>query len=151
MDIFNEEIRALSWKEPFASLMLHGKIETRTWDTKYQGLVLICASKIMYGQFDVQDICGRTQFERIFSIDEMRKKAEQGFIHRGAAIAIGRLVASRPMRPGREDEDKCFVKYNGALWCHHYEDVQAIEPFSWKGSQGWKKLTDQDKLKIKFL
>ena len=29
-------IRSLVWKEPFASLMLQGKIETRTWSTKYR-------------------------------------------------------------------------------------------------------------------
>lgn len=42
------DIRALSTKQPYASLMLHGKVETRTWDSKYLGWVLICASKQAY-------------------------------------------------------------------------------------------------------
>ena len=43
-----EPIKALSWKQPYASLMLKGKIETRSWPTNYRGLVLICASKAPY-------------------------------------------------------------------------------------------------------
>lgn len=40
-------MKALSIKEPWASLILAGKktIETRTWKTKYRGKVLLCASK----------------------------------------------------------------------------------------------------------
>jgi len=34
IDLFNEEtILALSWKQPFATAMLYGKIETRVWNT----------------------------------------------------------------------------------------------------------------------
>jgi hypothetical protein len=49
-EFLNQEIRALTWKEPYASLMLHGKIETRTWYTKYRGLVLICAGLKHYNE-----------------------------------------------------------------------------------------------------
>lgn len=55
------ELRALSWKEPFASLMLLGKIETRVWDTKYRGLVLICASKQIYTADEIRHISGDEQ------------------------------------------------------------------------------------------
>lgn len=63
-----EEIRALSWKEPYASLMLHGKIETRPWSTKYRGLVLVCASQKPYTEAELMGIAGvATGAQRIFN------------------------------------------------------------------------------------
>jgi hypothetical protein len=44
----DQKLMALSWKQPYAELMLHGKIETRTWQTKYRGWVMVCASKQPY-------------------------------------------------------------------------------------------------------
>jgi ASCH domain. len=40
-------MKAISLKEPWASLMLEGKktIETRVWKTNYRGKLLLCASK----------------------------------------------------------------------------------------------------------
>ncbi len=40
-------MKALSIKEPWASMIYNGQktIETRTWNTKYRGWVLLCASK----------------------------------------------------------------------------------------------------------
>jgi len=139
------KILALSWKEPFASLMLHGKIETRTWKTNYRGLVLICASKIRYGKETLFKIAGNRQVFRM--LETLDSTPYQNF--NGKAIAIGRLIDCRPMT--ESDEDKCFVKYNPDLYCHVYEDVRAIEPFDWKGSQGWSKVTEEYKQKIKIV
>lgn len=153
------ELRALSWKQPFASLMLHGKIETRVWDTKYRGLVLICASKAIYTANEIKEISGDTQFTRIAdwqTSDNLRGN----LLPNAKAIAIGRLVDSRPMTP--YDSDKCYVEYispwlsirkdgnykEKQLWCHIYEDVQPIEPIYWKGSQGWTTVTDDVKQQI---
>jgi hypothetical protein len=142
-----EPVRALSWKEPFATLMLHGKIETRTWPTHYRGLVLICASKVGYSSSAVYRICGKRVWDRLisnisFGIMDMK------YGH-GNAIAIGRLVDCRPMEP--EDEDACFVQYHPDLYCHIYEDVQRIEAFPWKGKQGWSTLKDADRFRIRPL
>lgn len=157
-DLFNnEEIRALSWKEPFASLMLHGKIETRTWDTKYRGLVLICASKKGYNIHEVDRIAGNDGRINGLRVSEriagkIVNKLGQFWRDRtkdGKAIAIGRLIDSRAMEP--EDEDKCFVAHRNGLYCHIYEYVRPVKPFPWKGSQGWKRLTQEDINKIEYL
>lgn len=154
-------VRALSWKQPYASLMLHGKIETRVWDTKYRGYVLICASKQRYSNRQIENISGINQFKRLCKV------LEGTDAYLGKSIAIGKLVDSRPMT--KADEDACFVEYREAwpvekhdkygnsipaekqLWCHIYEDVHAIEPFDWKGSQGWSTLTWEQKKKIIIL
>lgn len=135
MIIKNEPLKALSWKEPYGSLMLppHNKIETRTWNTPYRGLVLLCASKKGYTWNVCRDISGEKQFNRIldsYGPDITRRTIE------GSAFAIGRLVDCRPMR--REDEDRAFVKYFSDLFCHVYENVTPIIPIPWKGSQGFR-------------
>lgn len=132
------EMKALFWKQPYANLMLHGKIETRTWNTNYRGLVLICASKIPYTNSIVNTISG-------MNIYDMLKNEK---IELGSAIAVGKLVDCRVMTP--EDEKKCFVKYSPNLYCHIYEDVKAIEPFNLKGQIGWMNINDEILNKIKY-
>jgi hypothetical protein len=174
IDLFGEEeIRALSWKQPYADLMFEGKIETRTWDTKYRGLVLICSSKYGYNFSHIYPISGDIQMVRMENVLEKCKGHFYGnnfdieYQH-GLAIGVGRLVNTRIMTGG--DEDDCFVQYRDPwieeikdkktgkiklvqkrLWCHIYEDVKRIEPFPWKGSQGWKMLNKEEKNKIIYI
>lgn len=130
----NVEIRALSWRQPFASLMLppHNKIETRTWNTKYRGLVLICASKKAYPWDSVLQICGLANFNTILELGQNELLAPDDDGH---AIAIGALVECRPMQ--LSDEHETFVRYHPDLYCHVYHNVRPIEPFPFKGRQGW--------------
>lgn len=159
----NTELRALSWKQPFASLMLHGKIETRVWDTKYRGWVLICASKSPYNYDQTRHISGYEQYLRIY--ETLKLGGAKGLWPTfGKAIAIGRLVNSWPMK--YQHSDLCFVEYHEPwlhtsaktgkkickrLWCHVYEDVQPIEPMTWHGSQGWTGCSDYLKQQINII
>ena len=130
-----EPIKALSWKQHYASLMLKGKIETRSWPTNYRGLVLICASKAPYSIKEIKSMSGD---ETLIRINDMLT----GFCPNGVAIAVGRLVDCRKMRI--EDEEKAFVKFNEELYCHIYEDVRPIKtPFPYKGRQKWGKITKE--------
>ncbi len=140
-------IRALSWKQPYAELMLHGKIETRTWNTNYRGKVLICASLQSYSDKEINSISGKEQHKRIRSL-LMPYFLQNCVAYRGYAIAIAELIECRPMK--KEDEDSCFVKFNPSLFVHIYKNVKKIEPFRWKGTQGWKSLTPDllDKINI---
>ncbi len=144
-EIMNSEVRALSWKQPFATLMAHGKVETRLWDTKYRGIVLMCCSKKSYRQYEVLSITGDKQFERIGNTINLSR---QYSVTEGKAILIGRLAHTQRMQP--VDEDRCFVKYNDKLFCHIYTDVTHIMPFEWKGSQGWRILSTEQKQLIKI-
>jgi len=132
-------IKALFWKQPYANLMLHGKIETRTWNTNYRGLVLICASKVPYSNKLVNLISYNNYVQNTLKGEEIKL---------GSAIAVGNLVNCRPMLP--EDELKSFVRYNPNLYCHIYENVRAIEPFEIKGQIGWMNLDDDTINKIKY-
>lgn len=136
-------LRALSWKPPFGTAMLHGKIETRVWDTKYRGYVLLCNSAAPYTRKQIERICGFIQFERL----NVACNGSTGWF--GHAIAVGKIVDSRPMK--KEDEDKCFVQFNPELFCHVYEDVRAIKPFPWKGSLGWGKVSPEQRKMIELI
>lgn len=140
-----EKIMALSWKEPYATLMLHGKIETRTWNTNYRGLVLICASKVTYTKSTVIGISGESQFNRLSNI----LTEDTSYPRLSIAIAVGYLMDCRPMK--KSDENSCYVQYYPDLFCHIYKDVKPIHTFPWKGTQGWKQLTEEDIKKIKFI
>lgn len=145
-DLFGKEpMKALSWKEPFASLMLHGKIETRTWDTKYRGLVLICASLKPYTEMDLIGISGERLTQEIFTT--LNSKEQK--INPGYAIAVGRLRSTKIMCHG--DEALSFVKCRENLICHYYEDVRPIVPMKWKGCQGWKNVPQEFIDKINLL
>lgn len=144
--------RALSWREPFASLMLppFNKIETRSWSTKYRGPVLICASQKAYSGNTVARICGEKQWYRIIDLISNKELYGPGHISAsGNAIASGYLVDCRPMT--KADEEKCFVQYFPDLWCHVYEDVRPIKPFPWKGTRRWAILTEEQISKIQSI
>ena len=137
----DQPMRALSWKQPFAELMLHGKVETRTWPTNYRGWVLICASKAGYNEKQVASICGRNQFLRAY------KLTGNDQLDFGTAIGIGRLVSCRKMTI--MDESSTFVKYQPGLYCHVYTDVQMLpKTINWRGSQGWRTLSFEMKIAI---
>ena len=156
-------MRALSWREPFATLMLHDKIETRTWNTNYRGLVLICVSKKPYGDIDMENISGHRQTMRI--INEL--KPYDIYTNLGNAIAVGELVYCRPMTLA--DDDACFVQYRlpweeerkrkdgnikiikKQLYCHIYKNVRPIEPIPFKGKQGWSPVSLELEKSLKYI
>lgn len=160
-EILSQKILALSYKQPYAAMMLHGKAETRTWNTTYRGLVLLCASQKPYSVQETINIAGQHQFDRIQTA--LRGHHQEAYIMQ-QAFAIGRIVNCRPMT--KADEDICYVQYwepytttekraDGTpyqklhqLFVHFYADVQAIKPFQWKGTQGWKELKMVEKERI---
>lgn len=100
------KIKAISLKEPWASLILNGKktIETRVWKTNYRGKLLICASKS-----PKTDISGK-------------------------AVAIVELVECRPMAK-RDEKAACCEVYDGAYsWI--LKDIRPIVQFEVKGRLG---------------
>jgi hypothetical protein len=136
-------IKALVWRNPYAALMLHGKIETRTRPVAYRGDVLICTAKQLPPQGWVHLVSGTHQAERISEVLKAVKgnynfcsEIEPTANLHGYAIAVGTIVGCRRMLP--EDEDATFVQYDSGRWCWIFENVRRIEPFVWThGKQGW--------------
>lgn len=147
-EIRSSKLLALSWKQPFAALMMLPipKIETRVWNTSYRGLVLICSSKVPYTKEQVHAISGTYQSNRMYLASA---HLSHTFFAPSAALAVAKIKDCRGMLP--TDEDKTFVKYYKDLYCHIYEDVTPIKPFFWKGSQGWSEVSEEVKNSIELL
>ncbi len=83
-------MKSLSVKEPWASLILSGKktIETRTWNTKCRGPILICVSKNPKSQHsglaicvvDIVDCKDMTKLDEIKACCEVYPKAKSWFL-----------------------------------------------------------------------
>ena len=99
-------MKALSIKEPWASLILEGKktIETRTWITHYRGSVILCASKT-----PVSDISGK-------------------------AFALADIVDCREMTKEDVEDAMCNTYPNAKSWV--LKNVRPVVPFEVKGSLG---------------
>lgn len=152
MDLFgdkqSEVIRTLGFYEPFGSLMLHGKIETR-WVREGRkppfplGRYLFYTTKEPCDPTDQRDWCGEYLMMRI-----TKTLVKQGGFNNGMALGIGELVEIRLLTP--EDEEQAFVKYVGRKvftikgedvhkiqWALVFKDVKRIESFKWEyGKQG---------------
>lgn len=81
-------MRILSLKQPYAGLMLYGKIETRTWNTKYRGDVIIHASAGKYSKPAIERISGRM-------VDKFYQSITPGGVFKalGLTNTFGRLIA----------------------------------------------------------
>lgn len=139
-----DKLRALAWKQPFGSLMLHDKIETRMYPTSIRGQVLIYTSVVPYTERDVHDICGDFDIShRVL----LQSHGDPTAKLNGYAIGVGNLVDVRRM--AKADVELCYVRYHSDRWCWVFEDVKRIEPFEYKiyshkrgkivsaGGQGW--------------
>lgn len=136
-------LKALTWKEPFASMMLCDKIETRSRNTNVRGWVLICAGQSHYTDNQLLQLCNKGQIAEV-------KFFLQGLPSvKGHAIAVAELYDSKKMQPF--DEGLTYVKYNPDLYCHYYRNVHPIVPFEFKGSQGWKNLDESIWEKIEYV
>lgn len=134
-------LRALTWNQPFAELMLHGKQETRERQCHVRGWVLICAAQKPYTGLKVQNIAGEVQGLRIAA---MELKHRKDFDVTGHAIAIGYIHNSRPMV--QADEHCTYVQYVPGKWVWEFRDVHRIKPIPFTGKQGWGFVTDFETL-----
>jgi hypothetical protein len=99
IDIFgNETIRTIGLYQPFASLMHHGKIETR-WVKKGKkppfplGKYILYSTLKSYSDKELDYICGERQFVRI-----MRSLIHDATIKlRGYAISTSKVEVERVM------------------------------------------------------
>ena len=139
-EIQEREIRSLSIKQPFASLMFVGKVETRSFSTNYRGLVMIAASQ---QSFKHDHLCGMMGADAVRNLRGLP-------MPNGLAIGIGRLVDCRPLQEG----DPHFIQWH-RVWASHYawifDDVTPIVQFGFKGQLGMPRITRATRDMIRVL
>jgi len=139
-------IKALCWKQPFASLMLepHCKVETRPRRIAYRGLVLIVATASPYKDHELVQLCGGEQA----LMNELRVAGHDGYVN-GAAIGIGLLWKCCKI----QDDDQTYIDpaHHVGRFAWHFKDVFAIEPIPLKGFQGWRNVHQELRNQIVLL
>lgn len=107
-------MKALSVKQPFASLIASGRktIETRNWSTSYRGDLLIVSSKTS---------CR----------DDPEKYPDELL---GWALCVINLVDCRMMQRLDEEAAACYVYAGAVAWV--FENIRRIKPFPVRGKQG---------------
>ncbi len=151
-------IRTLGFYQPYASLMLHGKVESR-WVIKGKkppfplGKYLIYSTKKRYSPEGFKDIAGDKAH---YALDLLKDEPTASLD--GYALAVGDLVEIVPMTPTMElrafiDTDMRLwesqdpITIDGrCLWGLVFDDVKRIKPFPFKGKQGVGFFRDRFKL-----
>jgi|SRR5690242_2983028 len=138
------KIRTLGLYQPYASLMLHGKIETR-WVKKGKkppfpiGTYLIYSCKKKYNDQQLQFVAGIENFY------EIKRLLGGSWTPDGHAICVGELV--RVVKWDISDPDGNSEAYTKSFvvpthdaeydrWLLYFENVKAVKPFPFKGKQG---------------
>lgn len=156
-------IRTLGFYEPFCTLMLHGKIETRCVRAGRKppfprGKYILYTTKEPAKE-KIYDWCSPSILQSIYNTIRVESQTYNGY-----ALAIGKLVELYPMR--KEDEEKAFVNFVGTKtfldkdskevskvqWCLKFDAIWRIEPFIFEfGKQGVGILPDSEHSKIKII
>ena len=140
--------RTIGLYQPFASLMLHGKIETR-WIREGKkppfpkGKYLFYSTQKRCDDSTLLSWSGSEKAALIYELMQHEPTVKLG----GYAIGIGNLVDVRLLLP---NDANTFIKFVGkktelikdeqvtkVQWALFFENVQRIEPFIWvHGKQG---------------
>ena len=129
-----EEVRGLTIKQPYAQLMLHGKVEVRSWSTPYRGWVLLAAAKEGYKSRDVEILSGKYK-QYIDNIMAGRH------VYKGKALFIGRLVDCRLLES--KDYARTYIEETKEpMYGHFFEDVVRVFPADITGRLGYYKVSD---------
>lgn len=159
----SEVIRTIGLYQPYASLMLCDKLESR-WVVAGKkapfpkGEYLIYSTKKEYSNQEFQRLAG------MFWDSALQKlRTEKTRYLTGQAIAYGELCRVEKIKtimelsetfyepPHPLDDTHNTFQYDGrVLWGLRFKNVRRIKPFPFKGKQGVGFLQDADRAKIIF-
>jgi hypothetical protein len=133
--------RVLSLKQPWATLVSIGakRLETRSWETKYRGPLLIHASKAF--PYECRELCFETLFLAALGNAGVLPKADEGFqdcLPLGSIIARVQLVDCFQIRMSNRPggAEFAFGDYTPGRFAWKLDNVEPLEPIPAKGSLG---------------
>lgn len=162
-----QRIRTLGVYQPYAGLILHGKVETRwvgsiidkkTGERKYRkppfpfGKYLIYATIQKYRMTQVAVISGVEETEHIFAVQ--RENYISDFVIHGKSLCLADLVEI--IDPITPETKNTFVLYQPPTEMQRrvglvFQNLQRIEPFTFKGKQGVGFFSEDLLPKIQFI
>lgn len=143
--LIKQPIRAMTFQEPFGSMILNGRIEVRKQKTDYRGLILICTGFTELNAVQLKILAGPFNAMRIRTIMTKNQMHSQP----GKAIAVAELVDCYQMTV--DDELSCFVPYHDRRWCYKFKNVRPILSRNWRGKAGISQVPEDFVESIEFL
>lgn len=135
-------MKALSIRQPFASLILTGKktIETRNWATKYRGPLLICSGTSIHNGIVFED--GNAKSAAFYA-----KANDMWDWHlRGVSLCVVDLINCREMAPSDCEEAYCIWYPRAFAW-----ELENVRPVQKRVVAGKLRLFDVPDEKIIYL
>lgn len=131
-------MKAISIKQPFASLILEGKktIETRTWKTDYRGPLLICAGKKFHSGLFLRD----------GFLHNAKGYATAKNLPMGVMLCVVDLLGCRKMEAWQRYAACC--PWGQELWAWELANVRPVQPSAIRGQLRLFEVPDQ---KISYL
>jgi hypothetical protein len=133
-------MKALTLTQPWASLVAIGakQVETRSWSTRYRGLLAIHAAK-MFTEDDFDLIKMPPFCNAMESILDLTNERKVYGLPLGCVIAICELVEITPI--GKvfyiSDQERAFGNYTPGRWAWILDDaVMLPKPLPARGMQG---------------
>ncbi len=135
--------------QPFANLITlkHKLLETRFYERKFRGDLLICAAKKVMPLPELKKVMSHEQFQQF---SDIQKKAPYDlFGPTGVAMCVATVVDWRPMNK-IEDMKTSFVDFDILRWVAVLENIRPIVTFDLKGRQGLFPLSKEEQAQIEF-
>lgn len=110
------EIRGLSLTQPWAQLVAIGqkRVETRSWNTSYRGLIAIQAALKM--PLEAVATLESAACRDVLDAEIRRAIRDLGGIYRGSVVAVARLVTVLPIVGDRlPDGERCVQANRGVV------------------------------------
>lgn len=159
-------IRTLGLYQPYAQLMLHGKLESR-WIAKGKkapfplGKYLLYATKKAYSVKEFKHLAGEHYERARLAISNEELKTS-------VALCVGDLIERKPITTFGDLADTFYdppfdqLAYRDAdhpefeiddyvLWGLRFNEVKPIKPFPFKGKQGVGFLSAENEAKIIYI
>lgn len=140
-------MKCISLWQPHASLIGHGKtIESRSWPTKYRGLLAIHAAKKVLTPCDLLEFGG--EFWDAYAKTGLGGKANVIALPHGCIIAVANLVAcvstNTVLYRPRIFKERLFGDYSVNRFAWILEDIKALKtPIPFRGMQGLFEVPDE--------
>ena len=140
-------IKSLSIHEPYASLIRTGAktYETRSWPTKYRGLLLICAAKGGMSKKVLMKMLGQCHVKQgLFPLANYKISPSAAYnrLNFGRAVALVEIVdcfqvPSPEFDPVVEAKQTWYGDFNPGMYAWKLKMINnTFKPFPVKGQQG---------------
>lgn len=135
-------MKALTLWQPWASLMAdgHKRVETRSWDSRYRGPIVIHAAKHVPAGCGASELSfGFREFYcSAYDIPRIEYELHAAKLPKGSILCIANLIAIEETTKVYSDlstMEKIFGNYDEGRFAWFFEDVRKIEPIECAGNR----------------